>query len=282
MSHFSLLVISKSPEMIDDMLVPFNEQTEDEKYIEFNDLTEEYLEEYNTKSCEMVKLENGSLVSPYDERFQESDGEFSKKTVIPEHLKRVKVPFNARYSSFEEFCHEYHGSDLDEKTGKYGYWRNPNAKWDWYEVGGRWANSFMMKTPKGSVRCDQCMIKDLDYEGILRKQTEEYTKYYNEALAFLSKKGDDDPESKHVEFRFGVDPRNISLEDYISNCVDPNNVISSFAIMTEDGKWYERGSMGWWGMVTDEKDSKEWENHLKELLSSIPDDRWITMVDCHI
>jgi hypothetical protein len=33
----------------------------------------------------------------------------------------------------------------DEETGKYGYWENPNAKWDWYQLGGRWAGFFRLK-----------------------------------------------------------------------------------------------------------------------------------------
>lgn len=39
-----------------------------------------------------------------------------------------------------------------------------------------------------------------------------------------------------------------------------------FAIVTPDGKWHERGGMGWWGMVSNEKEEKEWKKELEALL----------------
>ena len=42
----------------------------------------------------------------------------------------------------KEWCGQ---ENRDPKTGRYGYWRNPNAKWDWYSTGGRWAGHFLIK-----------------------------------------------------------------------------------------------------------------------------------------
>lgn len=39
---------------------------------------------------------------------------------------------------FMEF-YEDEGCDVDWRTGKRGYWQNPNAKWDWCVVGGRFS-----------------------------------------------------------------------------------------------------------------------------------------------
>lgn len=57
--------------------------------------------------------------------------------------------------------------------------------------------------------------------------------------------------------------------------------ISTFAIL-KDGKWYERGEMGWWGMVHKEKDEKKWEKEFKKLIGGLPDDTLISIYDCHI
>lgn len=35
--------------------------------------------------------------------------------------------------------------EWDEKQGDYGYWYNPNAKWDWWTVGGRWSGLLHLK-----------------------------------------------------------------------------------------------------------------------------------------
>lgn len=34
-----------------------------------------------------------------------------------------------------------------EFNKEYGYWENPNAKWDWYQLGGRWCGFFKLKSP---------------------------------------------------------------------------------------------------------------------------------------
>ena len=33
----------------------------------------------------------------------------------------------------------------DERTGRFGYWENPNTKWDWYQVGGMFAGELKLK-----------------------------------------------------------------------------------------------------------------------------------------
>src|SRR5687768_5462716 len=37
------------------------------------------------------------------------------------------------------------------KDGKYGYWQNPNKKWDWYDLGGRWAGYFKLKPGRKGI-----------------------------------------------------------------------------------------------------------------------------------
>jgi hypothetical protein len=56
---------------------------------------------------------------------------------------------------------------------------------------------------------------------------------------------------------------------------------TTFAVL-KDGNWYERGEMGWWGMVSDEKDRDEWNSKISELIDGLDDDTLITIVDCHI
>lgn len=38
--------------------------------------------------------------------------------------------------------------EVDEEAGRRGYWQNPNARWDWYEVGGRFRG--MLRASSGS------------------------------------------------------------------------------------------------------------------------------------
>lgn len=60
-----------------------------------------------------------------------------------------------------------------------------------------------------------------------------------------------------------------------------NQALIPFAVV-KDGKWHERGSMGWWGVVSDERDPEEWAEQIQRLYDDLPDDTLLTLVDCHI
>lgn len=59
------------------------------------------------------------------------------------------------------------------------------------------------------------------------------------------------------------------------------NDFSVFAVL-KDGKWYERGEMGWWGCVFNEKEKDKWQEEFNKLLKSLPENTLISIYDCHI
>ena len=54
-----------------------------------------------------------------------------------------------------------------------------------------------------------------------------------------------------------------------------------FAIVTPQGEWLERGEMGWWAMVSNEKDRDTWHETVKAVFNNYPAHLAVT-VDCHI
>lgn len=60
-----------------------------------------------------------------------------------------------------------------------------------------------------------------------------------------------------------------------------NRACSTFAVL-KDGKWYEKGKMGWWGMASNEKDQEIWNAEINKLLSNLPEDTILSVYDCHI
>ena len=48
------------------------------------------------------------------------------------------------------------------------------------------------------------------------------------------------------------------------------------------GVWYEKGDMGWWGMVSNEKGAEEWHGEVAALLEKVPADSMVYNVDFHI
>lgn len=56
---------------------------------------------------------------------------------IPEGFEEVNVSMPEVYATIDEFADDYFG--YKRENGKLGRWTNPNKKWDWWEVGGRWS-----------------------------------------------------------------------------------------------------------------------------------------------
>ncbi|MCK5612661.1 hypothetical protein KAR91_62895 [Candidatus Pacearchaeota archaeon] len=278
MSHFTVLVIGDDYEK---QLAPFQENN-------MGDCQKEYLEFYCVEDDQRK----------YFEKYKE-DGQ-----------------------TFENYC-ESDGYKKDPKTGKYGYWENPNTKWDWYQVGGRWNGFFKMKKDhmgllgekswasnpleSPNTRGDSTHKESIDIEGMKKEDGDRAGSRWDEMNSLIDgreieykwtdllKKRDDgeitidearelynnqevikDFNKKSGPFS-SIENFLIPRDEYVKNA--ENSAISTFAVL-KDGKWYEKGSMGWWGMVSDEKDN--WDEEFSKLFDSLPGNTLLTIVDCHI
>lgn len=209
------------------------------------------------------------------------------------------------------------------KDGIPGYMENPNAKWDWYQLGGRWTGYFKLKNGSngnvgnpglmtGSAKSgytDQCIKKAIDIQSMIddakNKAENEYDlahsiidgqmyeswefvrtrihdidkarkEYHNQPLI---KKWNKSDIKKQLGFLVSPDDFKMSKDKYLKNACD--SVITTFAVI-KNGKWYERGEMGWWGLVSNEKDSNEWNEQISKLFKELSDDTLISIYDCHI
>ncbi|HJJ12563.1 MAG TPA: hypothetical protein OIM48_04590 [Clostridiaceae bacterium] len=63
-----------------------------------------------------------------------------------------------------------------------------------------------------------------------------------------------------------------------------NNIFSTYAVITPDGKWYEPGKMGWWGISSATPEQEiEFEKSYEERFIKTANPEWtLTIVDCHI
>jgi hypothetical protein len=213
---------------------------------------------------------------------------------------------------------------------------NPNAKWDWYEIGGRWTGFFHLKTGAngtlgtpglfteacpGTHKADVVCKGDVDWAGMRDAAGQRAGAYYDkvrnaitavlgttdlsahktwdEILGDPDKLGEgelakartaynDQPtvkairQSKDPELSW-VDNLDVIIgqtrEQYVQTA--RNAAGTTFAIV-KDGQWYQRGDMGWWGIVSNEKDNDRWYTECAALLDGLPDDTILTIVDCHI
>lgn len=184
MSHFTVLVIGDNPEA---QLAPYQENNMcdcPKEYLEFMDEETRMLEDYLNDTQEYVIMPDGSRKLPWDEAFRVSGSSYSHGSDthrIPDHLEKVTLKFADVYPTFDEYCLDWCGlKERDAEMGRYGYWENPNAKWDWYQIGGRWTGFFKLKngadgivgkpglmTPRAeSGYADMVLLGDVDLQGM--------------------------------------------------------------------------------------------------------------------
>lgn len=319
MSHFTVLVIGEKPE---ELLEPFQENNMSdcpEKYLEFDDIEDAHLEEYKTKSTKKV-VYKGKSYNTFDNELKTviaedlgfkrsifgSEEERIKIDAVVESLKPKEIKFIELFKTFEEYMKEWCGYESrDEEIKRYGNWNNPNSKWDWFQIGGRWRGFFKLKKnvskqdktigPAGTFKneakhdCDQARKNEIDFQWMFnsnRLRSEKSWAEYEEAIktGFYTTK-DRDGQDKRLGFsdergdgywHFGV-AKGDTKETYIKK----HSSLATFAVI-KDGKWYEKGEMGWFGCSSNEKDEDVWNDQWNKLVLELPDDTLLTLVDCHI
>lgn len=335
MSHFAVMVIGKD---VEKQLQPFHEfecTGIDDQYVQDIDKTDELREAYKKDKQKCLRSPEGKLVNYYNNQFyrnptpaeEESQHVFNKGQkvhFIPEGWVEVEVPV-CEMMTEAEFAADNYGDEIivtsqdqiDKKgKNKYGHIlvdggtvcryidrTNPNKKWDWYQVGGRWSGMLLVRGQEKNSA-----IKKNIKVGLMRgKEEEECRKHYAEFAAiakgrtwepwdsvikrFPENKIDEAREfygsqaviedlRKDREFCFDNNDQYLrSLDSLVKEARD--SAIVTFALL-KDGKWFERGEMGWWGIVLNEQDRDVWNAQFNKMFDELPDDTLITIVDCHI
>lgn len=200
---------------------------------------------------------------------------------------------------------------------------NPNKKWDWWALGGRWTGYFPLKpnavefdigkpglgtTVAQDGYADSCRRGDIDVERARNDAEKKADELFSKWEACFLEHGKPRAWSEFMaqihagtlkigEARTAYHGQPAIRESYktLWDCpVDAmgfdraafiqrrrNQALVPFAVL-KDGKWYERGEMGWWGVVHDEKDADEWCRQFSQLLDDLPPDVLMTAIDCHI
>jgi len=219
---------------------------------------------------------------------------FEGKIRIRKIARPRKIELKNKYPIYKDFLSQWHGI---EDTDKQGYSFNPKAKWDWYQLGGRWSGFFTLKfgakgnhgqkswsnenKPTQADHVDQARKRDIDFDGMAEEKFEELSNTYDEFEKDVEEKG---YEPGDGYFMYGIEntgdrenPIAETRKQYLNRCA----AISTFAVL-KDGEWYEKGEMGWWGCVSDEKAPDSWTDEFNNLLDSLPNDTLLSLYDCHI
>jgi hypothetical protein len=325
MSHFTVTIIGDN---IETQLEPFRE-TEEGPYVIFKPIEAELRKSYeiDTTTCFVEPIGTPHLAC--DKRFANPkyrlSDDNSERYLCPKGWTEQRVAINRLYT-WETYLSDYCDEKPDEKTGLLGYWENPNAKWDWYEIGGRWSDSLQLKD---GTKTNQARFGDIDWEKMIDEKAtfwqnvydyvwpkikdspeveswgsfcdkisagtmtlaDAHEKYSNqprvkiatELMEILGKKTADDLTSEDAWMSYNLQPKIAEFSGDRSMFIKTHaeESVSTFAILT-NGRWLERGSMGWFGVVANEKDPETWASIWSNVIRNTDLDKLVTVVDCHI
>lgn len=275
MSHFAVLVAGTDPEY---QLAPFHEfecTGQNDEFVQDVDVTEDCIKE----GLEYYGLED--------------------RIIAPGETPNTNGKHKYGYAVKE-----------DETLVRAIKRTNPNKKWDWYQIGGRYSGRLLLKNGQ---RDNVARKGEVDWEGIERAAATEATTDYQLARISLDKhppfetwptvreKHGNDMDAarkeyneqpavaafrtynKENDYRFGLmegpDQYTIPLPHFVQQAVDRSFCLFAFV---KDRQWQEKGEMGWFACVSNEKDQADWNRTFRAFVQSLPDDEILTVVDCHI
>jgi hypothetical protein len=295
MSHSTLLVIVE------------NAQTEQEALAIAEDRLAPYWEELEVEPYANGNIDTSDLGWAFygaeDKRPSEEVLQYELSNPTEEGVKKLT---------------DYFGGEVKIEDGKYVSYStyNPNSKWDWYEVGGRWNGMIPSISKVAGVNITQ--KKDVDFISGQRKAitdaNEEYDRYeklaghlmpgptFQECIDKYSYMEDEqdqlaaardeyhrDPWVKAVQSSFGIFFGSPQEYFFVNNggrkaFVDEasRSYLSTHAVLTDNSQWLEKGSMGWFGMVSNEMDADNWTSIFWDSISEASSEAWFIVFDLHI
>jgi hypothetical protein len=295
MSHFAVLVIGDD---IEGQLAKFDENLDTPRYVQYTK------EQLIAKGRQDIKDYQKGLYAQY----LANPEKYASECKNEGHMEYISNEFPKKLNWTDEEVYqeeiEWYGPKEIGKDGEVYSTRNPHSKWDWYEVGGRYAGRLILKEgvekesePNFSwgwdantreevlrePRVDSARVGDLDWSKLHRTQ-----KNYDEAIRFWEMKVEGakpvtDEEKKQLEwdwYRDGYYQERYGNKETYAKC------ISSFTAwaVVKDGEWFEKGKMGMFASSDETHDEAiDWEmNMFDRFIKDLSPDTVITFVDCHI
>lgn len=250
MSHFTVAVVTKDKNKLEEILAPYSEDLKVPRYIKY---TKEQLIENEKKRIEDYK--NSTYA-----KFLKDPIEYKSNCKNEAHIKYLEEEFPKQLNWTDEQIYQnkikyYDEEDIGENGEVYSEY-NPNSKWDWYDIGGRWRNQLLTREDNNDTFEHNSFAEHMG----MFKDTKEAPKGY-----------------KWVN--------GAKIKDIDFNKIEEVNgkPFYTWALVDENG-WYEQGRMGWWAIndATDES-TNNFAKQFKEYVESVENqDNYLIIVDCHI
>jgi hypothetical protein len=213
----------------------------------------------------------------------------------------LKVEFGAQPNLKGEHKYGYVMLNAESKAVKFVRRTNPNYKWDWWMVGGRWSrfltdhdgnykNEGLKKDFNLKAKKEECLsLSESRWEEIQKviAGREFYT------WSEMREMHKDDIDSARVAFnqqQVIIDLTKAGRFDFYDNTSEfkmskeefvKTRTPCTFAILM-NGEWITKGEMGWFGMSNNTFSDVEWAEKWWEVIDSLDDETQLAIVDCHI
>ena len=314
---------------LEPLLAPYDEGTSDPQYCEFVSCEADAIQRYETGTLPCVRFPDGRICDTCDSafcsRFLAVDGKIYQRHSGPlRHRQRNRkarklkllpeYPVKRLWPSWERFAEDFYGCTYDEEMKAYGYYKNPNAKWDWYVVGGRWPHEFLVRkdcqtvleaewpeadpesrmpvAPSGFRWVCGARKADIQWDIMKELAMKRELAHYEQYRSWVERgeiTGRVSPLLRLTEV--GVEGwdevlyyKGETQEAYLNRAglaEKDRFPCWPFALLREDG-WQSRGSMGWFGISTKDMEERAWWDTVQTFLDAVPMDAMLVVVDCHI
>jgi hypothetical protein len=229
------------------------------------------------------------ILAPYDENLEVEPYIYKTKAELIQQAKDYKICIQRRTEEADHIITEYEQSYLDAQTDEelYNLWRedyntynengdelstyNPQSKWDWWVIGGRWSRENNI-----------IQIKDF---VLYNTPTDKQVEHYKKCWGYLNGEIEVEDPFKEFGYELGMFKKEYLKEKYgsLDNLIKSKMSNLPYAFVDENG-WYEQGKMGMFGMDDATKESidgytKFAENYFRDVKNQ---DKYIVFVDCHI
>ncbi len=190
---------------------------------------------------------------------------------------------------------------LDEDGDEITY--NPNSKWDWYEIGGRYNNIIVVDKNNKDIftggvlglgmnlsddveghpeliRVNGAKIKDIHFD-LMGEDYNKAIRYWE--LIVEGQEPQNDEEKETVKWNFYKPEYYIEQYGTKEEYARQASMFSTWAFLNENG-WCEQGKMGWFAMNDATKNSRtDFNEKMQEYLKDPKhQEEYLFIVDCHI
>lgn len=284
MSHYTVAVIHKAEDSLENMLAPYSEHLQVEPYISIT--VEELLKEYDK-----LLEEKEEKIKKLKEKNRRDAIEFYKNiTAEKTREERLKIMY------------DYYGADDENiENGNIMSTYNPISKWDWWELGGRWngmlrvkeitpdmksgtpgifGNRYLEEEYESGMHCDEAPLDLVDF-AIDEDARREAERWWDVAIEGAPlEKGE---RSEDFETFYKTEYYKEKYHDR-EHFVKVRAGVHTYAILTPEGEWLEPGEMGWWGISNASAEQEfEFIDNYEKIIDEYRNQGYIlSIVDCHI